>query len=154
MAPPCGIRLDIGSGATSRPGWCSIDNRAHPAVTLPWDLENMPWPLEDACAVQAFAGFVVARINPARWGFIAFMDELWRLLVPGGELTVVTYYGCNSRYQGDPAACNPCTEATFYHFDPAHKSNLWHVYQPQPWAIRDMRWDVTGNIEVLLGKRV
>ena len=37
---PGGIRLDIGSGAASRPGWLSIDNRAHPAVTLPHDLES------------------------------------------------------------------------------------------------------------------
>lgn len=154
MTAPSGVRLDIGSGAGSRPGWVSIDNRAHPAVSLPWDLEQLPWPLESGTVLQAFAGFVVARVNPARWGFIAFMDEVWRLLVPGGELVIVTYYGCNSRYQGDPAACNPVTESTFYHFDPAHKSNLWHVYQPQPWAIRDMRWDVTGNIEVQLAKRI
>src|SRR4051812_37243266 len=113
-----GVRLDIGSGAASRPGWYAIDNRAHPAVTSPWDLEQIPWPLEDACAVQAFAGPVVARINPARWGFIAFMDEVWRLLIPNGELMIVTYYGCNSRFQGDPAAVNPVTEATIYHFDP------------------------------------
>ena len=151
--PQAGIRLDIGSGAASRPGWYSIDNRAHPAVTLPWDLEQIPWPLESGTVVQAFAGHVVSRLNPARWGFIAFMDELHRLLVPAGELTIVTYYGTNHRYASDPAACNPCTEATFYHFDPAHKSSLWHVYQPQPWLIRDMRWAVDGNIEVWLVKR-
>lgn len=147
------LRIDIGSGAASRPGWYSIDNRSHPAVTLPWDLEQMPWPLEDRCAVQVFAGHVIARINPARFGFIAFMDEVWRLLIPAGELLVVTYYGANQRFQSDPAACNPVTEATFYHFDPAHVSNLWHVYQPQPWMIRDMQWSVEGNIEVLLVKR-
>lgn len=113
----------------------------------------MPWPLPDARAIQAFAGHVVARINPARWGFIAWMDEVWRLLKPNCDLMIVTYYGTNQRYASDPAACNPCTEATFYHFDPAHKSNLWHVYQPQPWQIRSMEWDCTGNIEVVLGKR-
>jgi hypothetical protein len=148
-----GIRLDVGSGAASRPGWFSIDNRAHPAVHLVWDLECIPWPLEDCTVVQAFAGHVVARINPARWGFIAWMDELHRLLVPAGELMIVSYYGTNQRYQGDPAACNPVTESTFYHFDPAHKSGLWHVYQPQPWLIRDLRWSVDGNIECWLVKR-
>lgn len=153
MTAPSGVRLDIGSGAASRPGWLSIDNRAHPAVQLVHDLEQMPWPLESGTVVQAFAGHVVSRINPARWGFIAFMDELHRLLVPAGELMIVTYYGTNHRYASDPAACNPCTEATFQYFDPAQKSSLWHVYQPQPWAIRDMRWSVDGNIEVWLVKR-
>lgn len=152
MTSSC-IRLDIGSGAATRPGWVGIDNRAHPAVTLPHDLESYPWPLDTGTVLQAFAGHVVARINPARFGFLVFMNEVHRLLVPGGELIVVTYYGTNQRYAGDPAACNPCTEATFYHFDPEHKSGLWLRYQPLPWQIRDMAWDCAGNIEVLLGKR-
>ena len=148
-----GIRLDIGSGAATRAGWFGIDSRAHPAVTLPWDLEQVPWPLPDACALEAFAGFVVNRINPARWGVIAFFDEVWRLLKPECVLTIVTYYGCNARYQADPAACNPVTEQTLYYLDPAHRSGLWHVYQPQPWAILDVRWDAAGNLEAQIAKR-
>jgi len=150
---PSGMRLDIGSGAASRDGWVSIDNRAHPAVTLPYDLEQLPWPLESESVLQAFAGHVVARINPARFGFLAFMNEVHRLLVPGGELTIVTYYGMNPRYQADPAACNPVTEVTFCHFDPEHKSQLWLRYQPEPWRIVDMTWDCAANIEVRLVKR-
>ena len=149
-----GILLDIGGGAAKRPGWYSIDNRAHPAIDCVWDLEQTPWPLEDCSVVQAYVGHAIARINPARWGFIAFMNEIWRLLHPHCELKIVTYYGTNQRYAGDPAAVNPCTEATFYHFEPAHKSNLWHVYQPQPWHIRYLAWEVDGNIEVTLGKRI
>ena len=91
MTAPSGFRLDIGSGAATRPGWLGIDNRAHPAVALPWDLEQYPWPLESESVLQAFAGHVVARINPARFGFLAFMNEVHRLLVPGGELLIVTY---------------------------------------------------------------
>jgi hypothetical protein len=153
MTVPSGIRLDIGSGAATRPGWFGIDNRAHPAVTLPYDLERYPWPLEGETVLQAFAGHVVARINPARFGFIAFMNEVHRLLVPAGELTIVTYYGVNSHYAADPAACNPVTQATFYHFDPEHKSDLWLRYQPAPWRIVDMQWTCDSNIEVRLVKR-
>ena len=148
-----GIRVDIGSGAATRPGWVGLDNRGHPAVTHVWDLEQMPWPLADRCAVQVYAGHVVARINPARFGFIWFMNEVWRLLQPGCEFLITTYYGVGTRYIGDAAACNPVNESTFYSFDPAHKSGLWHVYQPQPWQICDMSWVVEGNIEVLLRKR-
>lgn len=150
---PSGIRLDIGSGGASRPGWLSIDNRAHPAVTLLHDLECYPWPIEFGTVLQAFAGHVVARINPARFGFIAFMNEVHRLLVPDGELTIVTYYGCNARYIADPAACNPVTEVTFAYFDPEHASDLWLRYQPEPWRIVDMSWNCAGNIEVSLVKR-
>lgn len=148
-----GIRLDVGSGAATRAGWYGIDSRAHPAVALPWDLEQIPWPLPDGCALEAFAGFVVNRVNPARWGFVAFMDEVHRLLKPGGVLNIVAYYGCNHRYQSDPAACNPITENTLLYFDPAHRSGLWHVYQPQPWMIARQVWAVDGNLEATIVKR-
>lgn len=150
LAAMSGVRLSVGA---VREGWYCVDNRGGNGADLAIDLECYPWPLPDSCAVQAFAAHVVNRINPARWGFILFMNELWRLLVPNGELTIVGYYGTNSRYCADPAACNAITEQSFYYFDPGHKSGLWNVYQPAPWAIRDMAWDVAGNVEVLLGKR-
>lgn len=150
MAALAGIRLSVGG---VRPGWYCVDNRAGGDIDLAIDLECYPWPLPDACAVQAYAGHVVARINPARFGFIHFMNELWRLLIPGGELTIATYYGINSRYQADPAACNPMTETTLRYFDPAHKSRLWSIYQPHPWEVRGVQWDSNGNLEALIAKR-
>lgn len=150
IAAMTGVRLAVG---VVRPGWYCVDNRGGNGANLTIDLECPPWPLPDSCAAEAYVGHVVNRINPARWGFVLFMNELWRLLVPNGELTMVGYYGANAYYQADPAACNPITESTFYYFDPAHKSGLWRVYQPQPWALRDVRWTVDGNLEVQLGKR-
>jgi hypothetical protein len=150
IQPFGGIRLSVGA---VRQGWYSIDNRGGNDADLTIDLECYPWPLPASSVIQAYAGHVVNRIDPARFGFIRFMNELWRLLVPNGELIVVSYYGTNQRYAADPAACNSLTEASFYWFDPTHKSGLWQVYQPHPWQIRDLVWDVAGNLEVLLGKR-
>ncbi len=150
LAAMSGARLSIGA---VRSGWYCIDNRAGNDADCIWDLEQTPWPLPDSCAVEVWAGHVVNRIAPARWGFIRFMNELWRLLVPNGELTIVSYYGINSRYAADPAACCSLTEASFYYFDPAHKSGLWRVYQPQPWAIRALTWEIDGNLEAVLAKR-
>lgn len=147
------IRLDIGSGAASKPGWVSIDNRAHPAVNILWDLEMYPWPLEDGVAFQAFAGYVMSRISRAQFGFIRFLNEIHRCMHDHGELMIVTYYGMNMHYLADPAACNPVNEAVLYHFDPEHKSQLWQRYQPLPWQIRDLTWDCDGHIEALLAKR-
>ncbi len=150
LAAMSGARLSVGA---VREGWYCIDNRGGNGADLTIDLECYPWPLPDSCAVQAFAGHVVYRINPARWGFVLFMNELWRLLVPNGELMIVSYYGTNSRYAADPAACNPLNEQTWHWFDPAHPSGLWRVYQPHPWRILSSTWDVAGNLEVVLEKR-
>ena len=148
--PFAGIRLSVGA---TRPGWFSIDNRGGNDADCVHDLESYPYPLPDSCAVEAWAGHAVNRINPARWGFVLWMNEMWRLLVPNGELTIVGYYGTNSRYAADPAACNALSEQTFAYFDPAHKAGLWQVYQPQPWRIVALDWAVDGNMEAVLAKR-
>ncbi len=144
------IRLSIGA---TRDGWYSIDNRGGNGADCIWDLEQMPWPLPDGCAIEAWAGHVVNRINPARWGMILFFNEIWRILKPGCQFTVISYYGTNARYQGDPCACNPVTEVTMYHFDPEHRSNLWLRYQPAPWKIVSLTWSNDSNIEACLAKR-
>ncbi len=148
--PFAGIRLSIGA---VRSGWYSLDNRSGNGADCVHDLEAYPYPLPDSCAVEVWAGHVVNRIDPARFGFIRWMNEIWRLLVPNGELTIVSYYGTNGRYAADPCACNAISEQTFAYFDPAHKSGLWQVFQPSPWAIKDMAFAADGNLEVLLGKR-
>lgn len=145
-----GYRLNIGS---VQPGFYNIDNRHVPGLDCLWDLESIPWPLEDNSAIIAQMGHVVSRINPARWGMFVLMDELWRILKPGAELCVITYYGTNSYFQGDPAACNPITELTWFHFDPEHRSGLWQHYQPLPWRLVDIKWVCDGNIECILAKR-
>ena len=148
--PFAGIRLSIGA---TRPGWFGIDNRDGNGADCVHDLEAYPYPLPDSCAVEVWAGHAVNRISPARWGFVLWMNEIWRLLVPNGELTIVSYYGAGSRYAADPAACNVLNEQTWAYFDPGHKAGLWQVYQPHPWQIRRLAWEVDGNLEVTLGKR-
>jgi len=146
-----GIRLSIGQ---VQPGWFNIDNRGGIAgVDLVWDLEDIPWPLEDACALEAQAGHVISRINPARWGLLAFFDEVWRVLKPGGEFRITTYYGLSTGYLGDPAACALMTESTFYYLDPEHRSGLWQRYQALPWRLAYLEWDCTMNIEAIIVKR-
>ena len=145
-----GIRLSVGA---VRSGWFSIDNRGGNGADCVWDLEQIPYPLADSCAVEVWAGHAVNRINPARFGFVRWMNEIWRLLVPNGELTIVSYYATNGRYAADPCACNAISEQTFAYFDPAHKAGLWQVFQPQPWAIKALAWEIDGNLEAVLAKR-
>ncbi len=145
-----GIRLSIGA---TREGWYCLDNRSGNGADCVHDLEQYPYPLPDSCAVQVWAGHVVNRIDPARFGMVRWMNELWRLLVPNGELTIVSYYATNSRYCADPAACNALNEMAWAYFDPAHKGRLWQVFQPLPWQIRASTWDVEGCMEVVLAKR-
>ena len=146
-----GVRVAVG---TVKPGYYNLDNRAGIlGVDLVWDLEAIPWPLADGCALEVCVGHVISRINPARWGLLALFDELWRILKPGGELRVITYYGLSSGFLGDPGAVKPVTECTFYYLDPEHRSGLWQRYQPAPWKLVHLEWAVEGNLEAILAKR-
>ena len=81
-----GIRLDIGCGANKQPGWYGIDFQPLPGVDLVHDLMVFPWPLPDESVLVAMASHVVEHIPPHNLGFIKFMNEVWRVLKPGGEI--------------------------------------------------------------------
>lgn len=86
--------------------------------------------------------------------FIRFMDEVWRVLKPGGEFVFKVPYAGTTGYWQDPTHINPITEATIYYFDPFHVTNLYRVYRPLPWEIKHLFWDTEAIMEVCLVKRI
>lgn len=148
-----GIQLDIGSGPNAQPGWVGMDIRPLPGVLIVHDFEQFPWPLPDACVIRAVASHVVEHVHPARFGFVHWMNEAWRVMKPNGQLAIVTPHGRSDGYLQDPTHCNPCNEATWAYFDSKHPSQLWTIYRPRPWKIESLSWSPAGNIEVLLRKR-
>lgn len=85
--------------------------------------------------------------------FIRFMDEVWRVLKPGGEFVIKVPYAGTIGYYQDPTHINPITEATIYYFDPFHAANLYQIYRPKPWEIKHIFWDTEAIMEILLVKR-
>lgn len=85
--------------------------------------------------------------------FVRFMDEVWRILKPGGEFAIKVPYAGTMGFWQDPTHINPINEATFYYFDPYHQTNLFRVYRPMPWEIKHLFWDTEAILEVLLVKR-
>lgn len=156
LATRSGIQLDIGCGAHPQPGFVGMDIRPLPEVDIVHDIESYPWPLPDNSVVRAMASHLVEHIHPARFGFIRFMDEVWRVLQPGAQFLIATPHGRSEGYLQDPTHCNPCNEITWFYFDPLDPHNdggLWSIYQPRPWRIQHLTWDPSANIEVVLAKR-
>ena len=145
-----GIRLDIGCGRNVQPGFVGIDMLDEPEVDIVWDLEDIPWPLPDESVLVAIASHVIEHINPVKGGFLKFMDEVWRVLKPGGEFAIVTPHGSSQGYLQDPTHCNPCNENTFFYFTPDHQ--LYNFYKPKPWSVKARFWSPAGSIEIALVK--
>ena len=151
-----GIKLDLGCGANKQLNFVGIDNRKLKGVDIVHNLETFPYPLPDECASIAIASHLVEHLNPHGGVFMKFMDEIWRLLKPGGEFLIATPYAGSPGYWQDPTHCNPCSEVTWDYFDPEGElSNgvLYSIYKPKPWKIKVNSWHETGNLEVVLIKR-
>lgn len=85
--------------------------------------------------------------------FMRVLDEIWRVMKPGGQLAfVVPYAESHGMYQ-DPTHCNFINETTMTYFDPLDASQLYQFYKPKPWKIERQYVQRMGLLEVLLSKR-
>lgn len=146
------IKIDLGCGHLKQPGFIGIDKKDIDGVDIVHDVENTPWPLPRDCASLVMASHLVEHINPANEGFIKFMNEAWRVLKYDGQFMIVTPYAGSIGYWSDPTHVNPCTHFTWRYFDPEYM-DVYSIYRPLPWKIKNCFFRTDGNMEVLLTKR-
>lgn len=77
------MRLNIGCGYDTREGWINIDIRDGPGVDMLGDLET-GIPLGDSVAREILLDNVLEHLHEPYRALL----ECWRLLLPGGTLTV------------------------------------------------------------------
>lgn len=153
-----GIQLDIGCGARKQGAdWVGIDMQNFDTVDITHDLNVHPWPLPDNCVVRAIASHIMEHVpkvvidnGRTRFPFIEFMDEVHRIMKPGGEFAIAAPHGYSVGYMQDPTHASPLCEVTWVYFTPEHP--FYDFYRPKPWKIKFINWDPSANIEVLLTK--
>lgn len=136
--------------------YINVGSKPSPDTDVVMDLEEYPWVFPDNCCDLLIASQIVEHIEPHKGGFLKFMDECWRIVKPDGEMMISTPYAGTMGYYQDPTHCNPCNEVTFYYFDPLQSidgKDLYKIYKPKPWHIKNIAWTADGNIEVLISKR-
>jgi predicted SAM-dependent methyltransferase len=118
-APPL-LKLNIAGGQQRMDGWTNIDIAKIPETDIVHDLNVMPWPLKDNSVEEALCSHYVEHIptlcaccsgkqNP----FFAFLDELYRIMIPGGKVTVISPYWSSIRCWQDPTHTRGISEYTF-----------------------------------------
>ena len=154
-----GIRLDIGCGQNKQDGFVGLDVRELPGVEIVHDVNVHPWPLPDECVLVAMCSHLVEHIPPTvitpdgstRFPFVEFMDELWRVMKPGGKVMISHPHGTSQGFLQDPTHVNSLNEATWAYFD--SDQGLYSLYKPKPWEVKELHWNPAANVEVLLMKR-
>jgi hypothetical protein len=78
-------KLDLGCGPEPREGHVGIDLNV-PGMT-PVDLLSFPWPWGDSTVDEVWCSHFFEHVPGKLRG--QWMDELWRILVPGGVATII-----------------------------------------------------------------
>jgi len=144
-----GILLDVGCRDRKESNFTGISGRHFEGVDIVHDLETFPYPLEDESCLTIKAAHVVEHIKP--WLVFDWFNEMWRLLVPKGQLAVSAPFANSQGFFNDPSHCSYINEATFQHLDPNYPTYKQH--EPLPWKIEFASWAYSGNIEAVLSKR-
>jgi predicted SAM-dependent methyltransferase len=93
------LKLDLGCGKNSMPGFWGVDIRHFDGVKFVCDLSE-PWTLwADDSVDEVFSSHFLEHLKPA--GRINFANELFRVLKPGGKAALVTPHWAASRAYGD-----------------------------------------------------
>lgn len=144
------VRLDVGCGGNKQKDFIGMDKRELEGVDIVHDLEVFPWPLTPESCITVVASHVVEHIKP--WLMLEFMNEVWRVLTPGGDFAIAVPYAGSRGYWQDPTHINGCNEVTWQYFDPQYP--LYSIYKPKPWEIHKgfPTYQNQGNMEVILRK--
>ncbi len=78
--------LDVGCGIKKFPGSIGIDRNTDTAADIIWDLDQFPWPVESETFDEARLIHVIEHVGDV----IATMEELHRILKPGGQIILET----------------------------------------------------------------
>lgn len=151
------IKLDLGCGKHKTNGYVGMDMFPFEGVDIVHNVEDFPFPLPDECVSVAIASNLVEHINPHNCVFIRFMNEMWRIMKPGGEFLISAPYAFSPGDGQDPSHCNHITEVTWDYFDPLgvlSGGGLYHYYGTLPWEVKINTWDNNGYIETVMRKRI
>ena len=97
--PPAPLKLDLGCGPNKQPGYIGVDRIDFVGVDVVHDLRT-PWPWADGSVSEVFSSHFYEHLtNPER---VHFLNELHRVLVPGGKATIIAPHWSNACAYGDP----------------------------------------------------
>lgn len=113
------LKLDLGCGKQPKEGFEGVDSRDFGQRHV-LDLRK-PWPWRDNSVEEVNASHFVEHLNaPER---IHFVNELYRVLIPGGKATISTPHWASMRAYGDLThQWPPVSEMWFYYLSKAWRA--------------------------------
>ncbi len=107
--------LEIGCGLKPREGAINVDKLDLPGVDIVWDLEKFPYPFNNNIFDEIYAHDIIEHLDD----IIGVMEELYRILKPGGKVYIHSTYSKNDESFRDPTHKHFFTLDSFDYFDPS-----------------------------------
>lgn len=92
------LKLDLGAGKNARPGFVAVDVIAFPGVTV-HDLTK-PWPWGDSSVGEVHSSHFLEHLTQDER--VHFFNELWRVMQPKAQATIIVPSWTSERAYGDP----------------------------------------------------
>jgi len=106
-------KLNLGAGKDIRSGYLNHDIADLPGIDSIHDLNKYPWPWEQNSFDQIIAMDILEHLG----NFVNAMEELHRILKPGGKVIIRVPYWNHSCAYIDPTHKRGFHEQTFHFFD-------------------------------------
>jgi len=166
------LKIDLACGQNKNEGYFGIDIVPGPNVDAVVDLEQFPWPIESESAEDIICSHYVEHTTD----LMKFMNEVYRILKPGGKIKIIAPYYTSMRCWQDPTHKRAISDATFLYYNKNWRevNKLDHYpitcdfdytygYDMDPmWASKHDEarnfaishyWNIVNDIHVVLTKR-
>ncbi|HUT37396.1 MAG TPA: methyltransferase domain-containing protein [Planctomycetota bacterium] len=131
-------RLNLGCGRDIQEGYVNLDCVPLPGVSVVHDLNQFPYPFQDSSFDEILAQDILEHLHDT----IRVMEELWRILVPGGILRIRVPDARSAYFLHDPTHVSRFTERTFDYFTqeaPSRFLSKFHYYTKATFEILERR---------------
>ena len=106
------VLLDLGCGARKTPGAFGIDASPLPGVDLVHDLLDRPYPLPESSADEVVLHHVLEHFTDP----LPVMEEVWRVIRPGGRVRIRTPHYSGRYAWNDPTHRRAFSSESFHYF--------------------------------------
>lgn len=107
------MKLNLGAGKLDvRKGYINLDIINYPNIDIVWDLNKLPLPFKNNEFNEILALSILEHIEK----YIPLMNELYRILKPGGIIKIRTPHFTYVESWADPTHINHFSYMTFFYF--------------------------------------
>jgi hypothetical protein len=135
------MKIELGCGNHPAPGYTHCDKIKHsPHVDLAFDLEQIPWPFEDASVDEILAIDVFEHLRPWVVDVRGWLDECWRILKLDGVLRMRLPQWTNHYSYRDPTHYRVFHKESFLYWCPDAPGTVWQDFGRYYWGAGYNRW--------------